>query len=246
MVIITEFYARYESTVAESELRAAGENLLKFAENTAREYYAERYDQLGITLTVRVEIGSTRVWITIKGLGKVLLIYAAIREGVDYFIADSQMMARLLVPGIPSALNIPPQYPQYHARRLGLPGQLRRLFEKVQRGELSPAEATSEAIDMFQQQDPKALSEFPDLKDRLSSEFTAILRFVPSIPDEARIYQTKKPVESGGVPKRAPSPRRTREPVIAPVPGTSYRRRRRAGLVAARDVETGDIKIIRY
>jgi hypothetical protein len=247
MVIITEFYARYASTVAESELYSGAENLLKFAENAARDYYAERYDQLGITLTVRVEIGSTRTWITIKGLGKAFLVYAAIRQGIDYVITDSQMLARLVVPGIPAALNIPPEHPQYHARRQGVPGQLRRLFEKVERGELSPAEATNVAIDMFGKQEPDALRAFPDLKDRLSAEFSAAGQTVLQTKRETNLFHTDESTGGSGVPKGTPSPPR-REPAIAPLPGTSSRRRRRLriGVIAGRNPETGHVQVASY
>jgi hypothetical protein len=126
MIVIAEFYARYRSTVTRSELTVAGENLLKFAENAAREYYTERYDQLGIAITMRVEIGSTRVWIIVKALGKAFLLYAAIRQGTDYLIQDSQNLARLVIPRIPAALKIPPQRPEYHSRRGSCIGCLKK------------------------------------------------------------------------------------------------------------------------
>jgi hypothetical protein len=246
MIVIAEFYARYRSTVTRSELTVAGENLLKFAENAAREYYAERYDQLGIAITVRVEIGSTRVWITVKALGKAFLLYAAIRQGTDYLIQDSQNLARLVIPRIPAALKIPPQRPEYHSRRLGLPGQLHRLFEKVQSGELSSDEATNRAVLLFQRDEEDLVREVPALKDRLASEFRKLEPSTLRPPGEQRSYQSGESAERRSVPRRAPSLPQHREPVIAPLPGTGFRRRRRTGIIATRDPETGGIRVNPY
>jgi hypothetical protein len=246
MIVIAEFYAKYSSTVPESELRIAGDNLLRFAEDTAHEYYAERYDQHGIAITVRVEIGSTRVWITVKALGKAFLLYAAIRQGIDYFVQDSQNLARLVIPGIPAVLKIPPQPPEYHERRLGLPGQLRRLFEKVRRGELSADEATNQAVLLYQRQNGDAIREIPALKDRLASEFRKLEPSTLRPPGKQRSYPSGESAERRSVPRRARSLPQHREPVIAPLPGTGFRRRRRTGIIATRDPETGDIRVTPY
>ena len=246
MIVVAEFYARYRSTIAESELTVTGENLLEFAEDAARKYYAQRYSQLGITITVRVEIGSSRVWITVKALGKALLLYAALRQGIDYLIEDSLNLARLVIPGIPAASKLPPQRPEYHERRLGLPGQLRRLFEKVQSEQLSSDEATNRAVLLFQQQEEDLVREVPALQGRLSSEFRTFEPPTSRTPGEQHSYQSSESAGRRGVPTHTPSLPRRREPVIATVAGTEFRRRRRTGIIATRDPKTGRIRVTLY
>jgi hypothetical protein len=241
MIVLAEFYARYRSSIPESELSRAAENLLSLSENLAHEYYADRYDQLAITLSVRVEIGSSRVWITIKGAGRALLLYATVHQVVDYLVTDARNLASLIVPRIPAVLNIPSQRPEYHARRLGVPGQLRRLFEKVEKRELSPEEATSQAIRLLQAQEENVLQAIPELKERLGSEF----RSITPQPRLQAAFEAGDAVDRRNVPSRAPQAPEHREQMIARPPGSGFRRRRR-GMIATRDPVSGNVRITQY
>ena len=75
MIVVVEFYARYRSTISETELNTAGERILQFAENVAREHYAQRYDDLGITISVK-KLGRLEYGSRLKRLEKFLLLMA--------------------------------------------------------------------------------------------------------------------------------------------------------------------------
>src|SRR5439155_23338005 len=165
-----------------TELNVGAQNLVIFEERTAHDYYSERYDQFGITISVRVEIGSSRVWITIKAIGKALIIYAGVRQGIDYLVQDPPKLARLIIPGISTTLKFPAERPEYHARRLGLPGQLRRLFWQVELGEISAEEATKRAVVLLEKQGET--DGVPTIEQRLASEFHNLQRSLSPTPDE--------------------------------------------------------------
>jgi len=247
MIVIAEFYARYTSTLTEAGLSLGGENLLGFAETTAQTYYAERYKQFGIRIDVRLEVGSTRSWISIGAIVTVLTQYANIRQSVDYLIKDSHALARLIVPSISRSLGLPIQAPEYHERRLGLPGQLHRLFVQVERREISANEATNRAVSLLESQGgTDVLPEIPRLKEQLSSEFHESQHSLSGnlyIQRSQELHQAGDPRQT---PKRLPKLPDRPQPVIPSSPPTVIRRRRRTGIIATRDRQTGHVRITRY
>lgn len=245
MIVVAEFYARYRTTISETELRTAGERILQFAENVVREHYVERFDDFGITITVRLEIGSTRIWITVKAVGKVLIAYGAIRQGVDYLVADSKVLAPKLIPRISTVLNVD-ERPLYHQRRFGLPVKLRRLFEQVQRGELSADEATAKAIDLMESQDATLIKEIPDFKERLSLEIRELAEPGHRTVRQEELFQSRESTAYPKLPERTPLVPERPDPIIAQPAGSRHRRQRRRGVILERDPKTGSIKLIPY
>ena len=79
MIVIAEPYARYTQTLSDSELESAAARLLQLADDACRDYFAQRYEQLGITAVARVEIGSTKTWTTIKAVTTALVLYGSLR-----------------------------------------------------------------------------------------------------------------------------------------------------------------------
>jgi hypothetical protein len=241
MIVIAEPYARYVTTVPESRLDAAGEHLLLFAETAAQHYYAERYRQFGITIAVRIEIGST--WVRITVLASTLSIlaqYGSIREGVDYLIKDSQNLARLILPHVPESLGIAPQTPEYHQRRHGLPGRLHRLFTQVERGELSAKEATAQAMMLLEDEGVTDVEDIQKLKQQLSLEFKRSEKASEEMEDQY-LPEWHSPPSSQTNPVKPLLPKRP-DPVVP----TSKSIRRRRGIVARRDPRTGRLQIINY
>src|SRR6266568_955762 len=98
MIILAELYARYPDTLPESELQPAASRLLQVAEEACRQYFAHRYEQLGITITARVEIGSTKTWTTIKAVTAAFVLYGGLRQTADYLVKDGDALGRLILP----------------------------------------------------------------------------------------------------------------------------------------------------
>jgi hypothetical protein len=127
MVVLAQFYARYNSTIEESQFAAAGERLFTFVDETIRDFYGDRFVEYRISPEVRIEDGSTKTWVTVGALITILNQYGSIREGADYLIKDALEVSRLIIPAISRVLGFPDQVPKYHQRRLGLPGRLREV-----------------------------------------------------------------------------------------------------------------------
>src|SRR5262245_17848426 len=116
MIVIAEPYARYSNTLPASELDRAVANLLNFADEITRSHFADRDQRFEVTVAARVEIGSTRTWITIAALVHALIFYGDIRQSVDYLIKDGQHLGRLILAGVPGAIGLHP----YSAEREGV------------------------------------------------------------------------------------------------------------------------------
>ena len=67
------------------------------------------------------------------------------------------------------------EHPAGQQKRLGIPGQLRRLFIRVENGELSPEEATSQAVRLLEKRGGvESMPAIPRLARQLRSELTDI------------------------------------------------------------------------
>ena len=241
MIIIAEPYARYQETLAESELELASTRLLEVAEDLCRLHFAARYEELGITIEARVEVGSTRTWVTISALVGALLFYGNLRQSIDYLAKDADMLSRLIQPKVASTIGLQSSGPERYERRLGVPGELRRLFAHVERGEMSADEAASRAFRLLRiDDDTKTTRELPRLERELISEFQ-IAACSQQEGVREMIDMPHVQVRDGGAKKRQERPKRH----DMGLPPTQPIRRRR-GVVASRDPRTRRVAIRRY
>jgi hypothetical protein len=222
MFIIAEPYARFERSLEQPALERGAAQIEDTCRKILREHLADRYEALEITIIVRVESGSTRAWITVGSIVTALTFYGSIRESVDYLVSDAKYIGDAVLSHVGAALEIdaPPEYQQ---RRAGVPGRIRNLFRKVEEGEMSADEASSRAVAIvYEHADNRTIATVPQLAAQLAHEFQAAETEEPR-PEESR--------------KRLPPP-----PVV--LPSTPSRRRR--GVIASRDPETGELVIRRY
>jgi hypothetical protein len=220
--VIAEPYARFEASVEQELLERAATDLQSFAEGILKEHFGERYATLRIAIVVRVEVGSSRVWITVGSVITVLTLYGSIRRSVDYLTRDARHIGDMLLTHVGHSLNIGDS-PRYCQRRSGVPGRIRGLFEKVENGQLSAEETTDRALGIiYQYSDSDAAREIPELASRLSSEFEGTEG--DRLPQERR---GRGPREVLGLPSQTPP-------------------RRRRGVVASRGPSTGDLLVRRY
>ena len=223
MIVIAEPYVRFAPTLERSELEIAARAALASCEKVVQAQYVERYEAFHFRVFVRVELGSTRTWVTITSLAGILIYYGNIRQSIDYLVKDARRVAQVAVPSLSQPLRLPGRSPDYQQRRLGVPGQLGRLFRQVERGELSAEEATGRALDLIYRRGPEVEREIPDLPERLAVEFGAT-------PSRHRRRE---------VPNRP-------EHVPPALPPADLPRRRRIGIVAVRDEDTGEARIETY
>lgn len=148
MIVIAQPYAHFRETVRENSLEQAGRRLLQLGESRARQFYGDRFPGYEISVEADIEIGSTKTWIAISTVASTLVFYGAIRQSIDYLIKDAQYVGDMVLPHVSNAVGLSSE-PTVSQRRLGLPGQLHRLFEAVGRHELTPDEATKRAAALF-------------------------------------------------------------------------------------------------
>lgn len=244
MIVIAEPYARFKETLEESELETAATYLLKVGEEVCRQYFEQRYDQLGITIETSVEVGSTKTWVIVKGFLAVLIFYGGVRTGIDYLIKDSETVNRLILPMVASTIGLHSAQPERQERRYGLPGELRRLFERLKRGGLSYEEAESRALRLLEgSDDPSTAREMPNIRQKLIEEMKEVAANVPSIKP-LQMRDKRVSVREETEKKRLEKQELPRLPDIVALPPRRPIRRRR--VVAVRDPRTGEIKTRSY
>ena len=226
MLTIAEPYLRYSESLGPTKLQEAGTLLLERLEPLVRAAYVDDGRALPVSLTVRIERGSTKVWVTVTSLVSALVFYGSIRQSIDYMIKDAKNLSALVAREVP---NVTPlgDTPSYRERRLGAPGQLRRLFQQVERREISADEATQRAVNLlYEQGGPRALQDSPGVTELISRELH------DAVPTR----------------KRRRSPRR---PVVPPkqqliLPAEPIPSRRRSGVIVGREGGDGPLRVSTY
>src|SRR5262245_43869850 len=145
MIVIAEPYSRFRRTIPLDELKSRAGDLLTYSENEIRAYYRSGHPNLEIYVSLRVEQGSTRVWLVVGTVVGALTLYGDIRQSVDYLIKDARSVGELILPEVPTKLKLP-ETPEVTQKRLGLPGKLERLFQAVEHHEITPHKATQLAL----------------------------------------------------------------------------------------------------
>ena len=227
MLVIAEPYFRFLQTLGPSRLELGATELLQDVEPLIVSQYLGSFERIPVRVSVRVERGSTKAWITVTGAAGALIFYGDIRQSIDYLIGDAKRVADLVRPFVAPNLGLGGAQPAYRERRLGVPGKLHELFAQVQRREISPEEATQRAVNLlYTQGGPETVREAPGLLERLSREFRDA-RYRPNR------HRERQPRQAPDIPVIAPPPE--------PIPS-----RRRSGVVAARDPLSGALNISTY
>ena len=227
MLVVAEPYFRFAEAVGPTKLERAATELLEVAVPIVRETYAASFEGFPFSVAIRVERGSTKVWITVSGVAGSLVFYGSIRQSIDYLIADAKRVAAVVQPVIAPAISLRNAEPAYREQRAGVPGQLYRLFAQVERHEISAEEATQRAVSAFYKYGgPQTIQEVPGLLESISREF----RETRSRPSENRRRRKEEKPEI---------------PMLA-MPVEPIAQRRRSGVLAVHDPVTGKMKISSY
>jgi hypothetical protein len=243
MIRIAQFYARYDATLDSTLLTESGARLLSFADGRVREHFGERYNKYRIEVSAQLEVGSTRAWVRIAALAAILSEYGSIREGAVAIVNDVGMLAKLIIPQVSNIIGLDDQQPSYHRRTFGTAIRLLRLFEQVERGEISANEATARAIWLLDaDESTEKMEDLQRLKERLTREVSNAERKRSDVTIQPAFIETA--TDPSGTPRPKSAPGR-RDPAIAPLPG-SNRRRRRKGVIVSKNPETGELQIFSY
>lgn len=227
MLVVAEPYFRFAEAVGPTKLERAATELLQVVVPVVRETYATTFNGFPFSAAVRVERGSTKVWVTVSGVAGALVFYGSIRQSIDYLVADAKRVSALVQPIVAPAISLRSPELAYREQRAGVPGQLHRLFAQVERHEISAEEATQRAVDaLYKHGGPQTIQEAPGLLESMSREFRET-RLRPS--ENRRRRRSEKPDL----------------PMLA-MPVVPIAQRRRSGVLAMNDPVTGRLKVSSY
>src|SRR6267142_970850 len=124
--------------------------MLRIAENAGREFFT-RYEVRLIGEAV-IEDGSSKLWVRIRTSAIVLLglagSYGTARSGIEYIWKDGKVAAEWMADQLERSL---PDHPEDRRRRAPAAARLLRLFERVEAGEISAADATKRAEEILRE-----------------------------------------------------------------------------------------------
>lgn len=171
-MIVSEAYLRIAPNLDVSAKRSLGASIFEVAETGAREFFVS-YDTPRIA-EVLVEDGSTKFRARIRTSAIALITavggYGTVRAGIDYLQQDGRVAANWMVEHITPQLPAPPEVAR---RRTPAETRLRRLFDKVESGELSAGEASRRAEDILKEYHETA-DTLSRVMPRIVQEFNAI------------------------------------------------------------------------
>lgn len=129
MTKLAETYFRLDIRLPAEDL----EKLRGYLEKRASVYYAEGLFNQSPEFAVYVEDGSVRGWLVVAGalylgIGQ----YGSFRAGLDYVVHDARTFSERVLEEIRGAGLSDSEIGRLE-RRLGVPGQLRRLFRRLDR-----------------------------------------------------------------------------------------------------------------
>lgn len=152
---------------------------MEIGELSAREFFSG----LDTEVEAHAEDGSKKVWLSVTGLAAALIFYGDIRQSVDYLVRDGRRVGDFFIHALSQKHQVTVNNVIRRERRVPVTGRLRRLFERVRNGSLTPDQATGRALQLLLEAgvDPSTVA---DLSNRLSTEFTTIgVSGTPDSPD---------------------------------------------------------------
>lgn len=222
MILLAEPYIRFSRNLDPSLFPAISERLLQETEGIA----SATYGDLTTRVFIRLEQGSTRVWVSITSVVGALVFYGDIRQSIDYLVKDARAVSNAVVPMVKDEMGWSENSIRLKQSRSGVPGKLRRLFQDVRNGKLTPEEGTSQAVDLlYRVEGPGFETSAPNLAERIASEMheTALTR---AHRGTRRRKRKLPPQDSPAPAPMLPSPR--------------------IGVIVSRDPLSGAVKISNY
>ncbi len=141
---LAETYLRLDVTLSEEDLGL----FQRYLEDNAVRYASGLFQQEPEFEAI-LEDGSLRVWLTAVGvLYAAVAGYGSLRAGIDYLIKDARVFSESVLENVVSSGISQDEILRFE-RRLGVPGQVKRLFQRLdsleRRGhELSAVERSEE------------------------------------------------------------------------------------------------------
>jgi hypothetical protein len=143
VIPIAQAYSHYRFTAP------GGQDLDTFARialNAATDACRTHFD-FDVEIGVSAEEASLKVKATVASIAAVLVFYGDLRQSVDQIVADGRAVSEFINEHIAAEPTLTHRPPIHVMRRTLTPGRLQRLFDQVERGELTADEATTLALE---------------------------------------------------------------------------------------------------
>ena len=245
MVVATELLT-FRKTLADDDLEPAAKDIHGILEKEISAYFAGR-GVSDVAVSVQLETGSTRVKVVVVAVVAVLIEYGDIRQGVETLVHDAKWVSQVVVRTAPAILGMSNEPPQSKRLSTGIPGRLRRLFEQVERGEITAEEAVRRAKGIIREAaDGSSIPQLEEITQRLERELLEVAR---NSTDEQR----RRPLNPAPPFALEPDRPRRRRKKRAETSESTYDGEepprpqfRRRGVIVERDPTSRKLKVAHY
>ena len=183
MIEIAQPQLTFRTTIHEEELENSALVLFEKTEPLVASFYRRNFPNTPIQIQCSIEIGSTKIVITVATAVNILVSYGSIRQSVDYLIKDAQAVTQLLTPVLSNSIGLNGEKPFRIRRGTALPGKIQRTFRAVERGQISGEEGRHKVeVALREQASTDEISDVNDLvSDYLSLEFRQAAHIAPAV-----------------------------------------------------------------
>lgn len=187
---LSQTYIRFDFN-ADEEFKAALEKYLLYkGKKYSREIFHKELVFDRFYFSVETEEGSLKSRLKIYGKIAIgaIIAYGGVRTGVDYIVQDSRKISEQIVRDIRNERNIDPATIGRVERRLGVPGQLKRLYDAIE--------------DLNQHHNRFTQGERQNLISRISSRYRNVVLHL----DQNDLYLLEEDLQARQLPFRLPEP----------------------------------------
>jgi len=164
--------------------------------------YANEYFRHGSSISLEVEDGSLKIWLTVLG-GLYLSIgqYGSFRAGLDFLAEDARSFGDTVKGSFFREANVPNHKITRVERRLGIPGKINRLLRKLEKMEEADTtnKFTRDEIIQIRGMIQNIVIKLDDPKDKKV--------FLENLPEFVRESPVPQPAESSLIPIIALKPK---------------------------------------
>lgn len=196
MIKLAETYIHVDIQLKKSDQKA----LQNYLQERAR-IYADGLFRQEPQFVVEVENGSIKTWIIVGGiLYAAVAQYGSFRSGLDYLIKDARTFSERVLQNVRDSGVSKDQLIRFE-RRLGVPGKIRRIFDRIERLEKRGRGLSKDQYDRdFHAIRTELLNILNKLDDKRDIEF---------------VLKSTSPQIHSSLPDRIPAPSAMKHPQVA-------------------------------
>ena len=214
---IAQYHIVLQDTFLQPQMVSIANSAYEFTEGLGKSFFSGNLSEI----SVRIEEGSTKFWVSVGTLTTLLFFYGDLRTSIDYAYRDGKALVRQINAKFLSKNGIAEEKVIRKRYSYGTLDQLNYLFKGVERGILTADEATEKAVSILGEEEVETEEgKIIDVSQCFSDEFKKLYKSKPLLkkfsdmeasqilrvkePHLEKVHKDKKPKK----PRKIPTPKK--------------------------------------